>query len=63
MGFWLEGKRKALGFPKWLFVFCSLFFSLVLQSKAVKLNCANFFRKKMKLFFRRHKKTPDFSGV
>ena len=29
MGFWLEGKRKALRFPKWLFAFCSLCFWFV----------------------------------
>lgn len=26
MGFWLEGKRKALRFPKLLFAFCSFCF-------------------------------------
>ena len=63
MGFLLGGKRKALRFPKWLFVFRSLFLFLVLQSKGVKFNYANFLRKKMKFFFQRHKKTPDCSEV
>ncbi len=62
MGFWLEGTRKALRFPKLLFAFCSLFFSLVLQSKGVKFNCANFLRKKMKLFFEGIKKPPISQG-
>jgi len=62
MGFLLEGKRKALRFPKVLFAFCSLFLSLVLQSKGVKFNCANFLRKKMKLFFEGIKKPPISQG-
>jgi hypothetical protein len=35
---------------------------LVLQSKAVKFNCAIFLRKKMKLFFDRIKKPPISQG-